>query len=477
MHCAERIDLSRGETMRTSQMTVKPRSDRFHPFFRVLWVISLLLALGSGARAQQTTGRIFGTILDTQGASIPNAQVTITNQDTGVAREVVSGSDGFYNAPQIAAGKYTVSAMAPGFAAIQEKDVEVTVATERRVDLKLTVGSVQQTVTVSGTNVLVDTSSSSIQSTVSEQKVTDLPLNGRNWVSLITLQPGVTQTNLYSGNAVLPGANGTIYSSNGGTLRSNFYSLDGANMSTLVGFNSSSMTNSSLGIDGIKEFTVVTSMFSAEYGLRMGSQTVIVSKGGSNAFHGDAFEYLRNSSLDARNYFDATDKFDVNGCGTDKSIVYPCKRIPPYRRNDFGGAFGGPIVKDKTFFYAVYEGIRSKQGQSITTNTLPAGCFVNGMVPAIIANNSCVAGSATTPITVDPYILPLARLFPAPNISGYPTFNFSFPFVQPQSENYGQIRLDQVFSPKDTFFLRYTVDYASNLAPVPTGAYPGFALN
>src|SRR5262249_53614894 len=154
--------------------------------------------------------------------------------------------------------------------------------------------------------------------------------------------------------------NGNIYTSNGASIHSNFYSLDGANLMTVVDANSVSIIGTSLGVEGIKEYKVVTSIPSAEYGIVSGSQTTIVSKGGGNTFHGTAFDYLRNSSLDARQYFDALDTANANGFGPNKSLPFPNKRIPPYRRNDFGASFGGPIRKDKTFFFAVYEGVRQR---------------------------------------------------------------------------------------------------------------------
>ncbi len=422
----------------------------------------------------QDTGRILGTISDASGAAVADAQITVTSENTGTVRNIVSGRNGEYNVPQVPAGSYSLEVMAQGFSRTQVKNVVVTVGSDSRMDLKLQVGSVSEAITVNEELPLIDTTSSSLGSVVDERRMTDLPLNGRNWVDLTLMQPGIAQFAIPSftttgGNIVIAGFNGTIYSSNGGSVRSNFYSLDGANMRNLIGFNAASVTNTSLGVDGIKEYKVVTSMFSAEYGLAMGSHTIIVSKGGTNQFHGDVFEYMRNSSLDARNYFDALDTANINGFGTDKSVGYPGKRLPPFKRNNFGGAFGGPIRRDKTFFYAVYEGIRQRLGLPFANNTIPKACFVdqNGnlqaQVPAQIRNvnsfGTCASGAPAT-ITVNSAILPLAQLFPAPNVVGASTFNFAFPYVQPTTENYGQMRVDHTFSADDTFFARYTQDNA-----------------
>lgn len=464
--------------------------------YAVCTFLAILLFGPVSLHAQQSTGTILGTVLDSSGAAVPGAQITITNQDTGTVRNVVSTADGLYNVPQVAAGNYTIEATAQGFGPAEVKDVTVIVATDTRVDLKLQVGSVSQTVTVSEASApLIDTTTSSVGGTVDEQRVADLPLNGRNWTDLTLLQPGIAlvQITAMSGNAVLAGYNGTVFISNGATDRSNQYSLDGASMVNFAGLNNSSMSNTSLGVDGIKEYKVITSMFSAEYGLRMGSQTTIVSKGGTNQFHGDAFEYLRNSSLDARNYFDALDTTNSNGFGTNKSLPYPGKRIPPFRRNNFGGSFGGPIKKDKTFFQVGYEGIQQawagNAGLPITLTTLPKACFVDqtgtlqAKVPAKITNSNpygtCVTGtvnSAAVPsvFSVDPLTLPFADLYPQPNVTGNPSFNYTFAYVQPTTEHWGQARLDQTISASDNAFFRYTHDDADS---VSSASFPGFVTD
>ncbi len=425
-----------------------------------------ILLFGAGISAQQTTGRILGTVLDNSGAAVPNAQITITNQETGTVRTTVSNSDGSYIVPQVPAGKYTVEVAASGFGTSKIAGTEVTVASDDRVDVKLQVGSVAQNVTVTEEAPQIDTTSSSVGNLVDEQQVADLPLNGRNWTDLTLMQPGVSQV-LISGmtgqNATLAGANGTIYSSNGGALRSNFMSLDGANMINMAGYNNSSVSSTSLGVDGIKEYKVVTSLFGAQYGMTMGSQTTIVSKGGTNNWHGDFYDYLRNSAMDARNYFD---QFNPS---TGLSGIYPGHRLPPFKRNDFGVAGGGPIMKDKLFFYAVYEGIRERTGQSIIDTTFPMGCFVdqNGVtqaqVPAIIGNagGSCVS-SISGAIHVNPLTLPLADLYPQPN-GGAGAFNYALPFVEPTTEDYGQIRVDYTLSAADSAFVRFTADNTNQI--------------
>jgi hypothetical protein len=422
--------------------------------------IAIVLISPVGLRAQEVTGKILGTVVDTTGGAVPNAQITITNQDTGVVRTTVSGSDGLYNVPEVQAGTYSITTMAQGFSPLEVKDILVAVATDTRVDLKLTVGQISQGITVTEAAPVVDTTSSTVGALVNEQSVEDLPLNGRNWTDLTLMEPGISQTKTFSN---VNGMTGTVYSSNGAGGRSNTYLLDGALENTVFGMNNSSIIGTSLGVDGIKEYKVVTNVPDAEYGLTGGSQSTIVSKGGTNQFHGDVFDYLRNSSMDARNYFDALDSTNALGYGSDKSSVYPGKRIPPYRRNDFGGSVGGPIRKDKTFFYAVFEGLRQQLGVTIATQTLPAACFdpTTHLPLTMIPSAACALGAPTStvyPFAEDPVVAPLQAVFPYPNVAGQATFNYSFPFIQPATEEYGQIRLDQTFSAKDSFYGRYTQD-------------------
>jgi hypothetical protein len=200
---------------------------------RVFATIAMLSVMAVRLPAQQATGAISGTVLDSSGATVPNAQITITNQDTGTVRSTVSNNEGLYNVPQVPPGTYAISTNAQGFSPIQIKDVLVTVGSETRVDLKIVVGQVSQAITVTEAAPQVDTTSSSVGSLVDEQKVIDLPLNGRNWTDLTLMQPGISKNTTFctssNGNCTSSnGMTGTVYSSNGATMRSNNYLLDGA---------------------------------------------------------------------------------------------------------------------------------------------------------------------------------------------------------------------------------------------------------
>ncbi len=430
--------------------------------------------------AQLPTGTILGVVKDSSGAVVPGASVTLTNIDTSLTRTGASTEDGSYRFPALPVGHYRLEVLKEGFSALSRTGITLEVGQEATISLILEVGSPGQTVTVAEEAPLVQTSSSTLGGVVNEQQVLDLPLNGRNLVTLTLMQPGVTQTSVIP--ALTIGSvmtTGVTMSNNGMSIHSNSYMLDGANTIGFFGINNSSIIGTTMGIDGVKEYKVVTNTPSAEYGLSMGGQTTVVSKGGTNQFHGDAFDYLRNDTLDARNYFDALDKLNFNGFGTDKSLNYPGKRIPPFHRNNFGAAFGGPIKKDKTFFYAVYEGLRQTWGQTIATNTLPGNCFDSTSHVVTAASFSSCSGVATS--NINPHVLHVltapiipgqAGLFPYPNAnidsSGIrlpgATFNYSFPYIQPTSEDYGQIRLDENLSNSDTFFARYTHEHAEQVA-------------
>src|SRR6266852_8045894 len=401
--------------------------------------------------AQLPTGTILGVVKDSSGAVVPGASVTLTNIDTSLTRTGASTEDGSYRFPALPVGHYRLEVLKEGFSALSRTGITLEVGQEATISLILEVGSPGQTVTVAEEAPLIQISSSTLGGVVNEQQVLDLPLNGRNLVTLTLMQPGVTQTSVIP--ALTIGSvmtTGVTMSNNGMSIHSNSYMLDGANTIGFFGINNSSIIGTTMGIDGVKEYKVVTNTPSAEYGLSMGGQTTIVSKGGTNQFHGDAFDYLRNDALDARNYFDALDRLNFNGFGTDKSLDYPGKRIPPFHRNNFGASFGGPIKKDKTFFYAVYEGLRQTWGQTIATNTMPGNCFDQTVGASTFhqitaASLSTCSGVATTNINSAvlyvlsaPIIPGQAGLFPYPNTnidSGGirkvgATFNYSFPFIQ-----------------------------------------------
>src|SRR5712691_10105468 len=367
-------------------------------------VIALLLMLGGVPASAQSIGTILGVLRNIKKKVVPEATVTITNIETGLSRTVPSGADGAFRAPALQVGRYDLRIEKTGFRTEVQRGLILEVGQELLVNASLQIGAVTQELVVSGEAPLVNTTSSALGSMVNEQKMSDLPLNGRNYVDLTLIQPGVArQAAPTTGGG---GSPGTWFSANGAPMRSNNFTLDGALMVNEQGASTASETGTTLGVDGIREYKVVTSAFSAEYGMAMGSQMILVSKNGTNQWHGDVFEYLRNSALDARNFFD----YSASSGG---------RRLPEFQRNNFGGSLGGPIKKDKTFFYGVYEGLRQNLGVTVLDNVLPAAChqLVNpGTNNTTLANPTACSATLTSFSVVPAVIQPFIDLYPLPNV-------------------------------------------------------------
>ena len=399
-------------------------------------IVFIALAMTPGiVLAQLPTATILGVVKDASGAVVPGVDLTARNVETGQTRMTVSAGNGSYRFPALPVGSYEVQAQHTGFQSEVRTGMTLTVGQEAVVNFTLNIGAVEQTVAVTAEAPLVDTTRGSLGGLVNEDRVMDLPLNGRNFVTLTLLQTGISQHKTASSTS--NSLRGVLFSSNGAPFRSNNMMLDGAVMQDFSGATSASVSGSTLGVEGIREFRVVSNSFSAEYGVSMGSQMTIVSKGGTNTFHGSVFEFLRNDNLDARNFFD-------------RQTALTPGRLPEFKRNNFGVSFGGPIKRDKTFFFGVYEGLRERLGTTNVTNTLPANAHIEG-----IANGGIVD-------TIAPVIKPLLAEYPLPNLSGN---RLTFPFSQPTDENYWQARVDHTFSDNQSIFGRFTTDGASLTVP------------
>lgn len=425
---------------------------------RVL-VVTLLISAVWPLRGQLPTATLLGTVTDEQGAVVAGATVTARNTDTGLSRTLTTAADGTYRFNALPIGSYQLQATHEGFEAATRTGLTLTIAQEAVVNIQLRVGATSEKLVVTAEAPLVETTNATLGGVVTPERIEGLPLNGRNYLDLMNFQPGVTNVTAIQGS--LTDSGGAEYVSNGATPRSNSILLDGAILQNGFGLNSASVSGSSLGLDGIKELKVITNLFSAEYGLTMGSQTVMASRSGTNQFHGDLFYDLRNSALDAKNFFDSGAK-------------------PEFQRNQFGAALGGPIKKDKTFFFAVFEGVRQNLGiTDISQSDIPeAGC--RGQAGAVITNVQCPQLGQVNSVTISPYTAGLLAMVPLPNLfvgqSVDPTTGltsgdiFTYPHTQTTSENYGQLRVDQNFSDADSFFARYTVDNTVQNTP---GAFPG----
>jgi len=403
----------------------------------------LVLGLASPAAAQLPTGTILGTVRDASAGVIPGATVTATNTETGLSRTVVSGDDGSYRIAALPVGRYELRAALDGFRTAVRDGITLAVTQEAVVNVTLEVGSLAETVAVTAEAPLVNTTSASLGALVDAQAVAELPLNGRNYIDLTFLQVGIAkQENMTSGGTFA----GSWYSSNGAPLRSNSYMLDGAVMANVLGGSAASLASTTLGIEGIQEWRVITNTPSAEYGLTMGSQMTVVTKSGTNAFHGSLFEYVRNSAFDARNYFDY------------RTALTP-DRLPPFKRNNYGGSIGGPVQQDKLFFFFTYEGLKERLGLTNVSNTIPAECRQEPLPAA------CRFDGGNT---IAPLIKPLVALFPQPNLGDN---RVTFPFTQPTDEHFYQGRVDWIISGADTAFGRLTRDNTTQIRPL---GFPGF---
>jgi outer membrane receptor protein involved in Fe transport len=335
----------------------------------ILCVVALaLLALGVRAGAQTFRGTILGTVTDTSGAAIAGATVTIKNTDTGLVRSVITSTDGSYSAPELPIGNYSVTVETAGFKSGVVSGIRVEVSSERRADVTLQAGEISQKIEVTGDTLpQVESTENTLGGIIESKVVTSLPVNGRDYQKLIFLVPGVTGSPDQITDS--PGSFG-IFSVNGARGRANNFLLDGTDMND--GYRNDPAINEAgvfgtpatiLPIEAIAELRVASN-FEAEYGRSAGGVINVVTKSGTNSLHGSGFEFFRNNALDARNYF--------NQVGTPQN---------PFHNNQYGGALGGPIVKDKTFFFVDYEGLREK-GAEASTACVPTAADITNNTPA-----------------------------------------------------------------------------------------------
>jgi len=405
-------------------------------FLVVAVVLTITILLASPTHAQVAGATLTGTITDPSGAAIAAAKVSVANKDTGVKRDVSTDAAGFYSAPNLLPGPYEVTASATGFSTVKESDLTLTVGAQQVLNLALKIGESTQTIEVTGAAALVQLSSSAIKDEVESTTIRELPLNGRDWASLATLSPGVnaieSQMPFESGAVRGNRGFGAQLTISGGRPTQNNYRLDGLSINDYGNGGPGSVLGGNLGVDAIQEFSVLTGNYSAEYGRTSGGVVNAISKSGTNAFHGDVYEFLRNDKLDANDFF-------LNASGQPK---------PAYKRNQFGGAAGGPIRKDRTFIFGDYEGIRQSQGVPVPAN-----------VPSDAARAGNLANG--THVNVDPVIQKYLALYPHANgpVNGDKGL-YTFAGVRVVKENYFTVRGDHKISDKDSLFATYMYDKA-----------------
>ena len=393
--------------------------------------------------AQGVSGTILGTITDQQGAAIGKAEISARSVDTGVTRKGNSADNGDYRITAVPAGTYEVSIGAPGFKTEVRSGIIVTVGADSAANFQLTVGAVTEKVEVTAEVAQVDTSSATMGGFVNSTTIRELPLNGRDWLQLALLQPGV-QYNAGSsgGNDSLrtQRGNGMQISVSGGRMAENVFRIDGLVVNDFANSGPGSALRVNMGVDAIREFSILSNSYTAEYGRGASGVINAITKSGTNEYHGSAYYFHRNSALDARNFFDGLN-------------------VAPFRRHQFGGALGGAIKKDKTFFFTNYEQITEIKSLSQSFDTISNDAR-RGLV---CANSAC---SSKDQVALDPRIQPFLDLYPRPNgvVTG-DTGRFQFPGARPGQEKYVIGKIDHYFTSNTTLFGSYSWDNSSIANP------------
>src|SRR5246127_469401 len=424
---------------------------------------SLMLAIygvsAQPASAQLTTGKIVGTVKDRSGAVVPKVPIKALNTETKITRDTVSSDAGSYEILLLPPGQYELSAELAGFKRYVRRPVTVEVNQESRVDVELQIGALSQTVVVAAEPIQVQSTTATLGKVMSEKLIEDLPLNGRNFSDLGLLQTGVAP--------IQPGRGFTqnAYNVNGARDSMNNFLLDGVANSELEG----NTLQIKPAVDALAEFNIQTNLFSAEYGRNSGSVVNAVIKSGTNSFHGALWEFLRNDKLDAKDFF--------------------ASNVPPLKRHQFGGDIGGPILKDRSFFFFSYEGFRERRGMTQAT-TVPNDAHRAGVFGAQTknpTNSRCLAGGnvpgtdfvgGTIPdACISPVAKAILKLYPEPNAGGE---NFT---SSPSAKNDSKqliVRIDHLLRKTDQIFGRYIYDNNNQANPFQPGGtapaqFPGFS--
>jgi Carboxypeptidase regulatory-like domain len=461
--------------------------------FLLVLVPTLTILLSSWGRAlwaQQAQGSITGVVTDASGLNVPGAKVTALDNQTGFSRSAETLKDGSYTIPLLPPGNYQLKFEKPGFQTSVRGPLQLRVNQHAEVDTQLKVGAATTTVNVEATLPVVDTQTSSVGTTIERQKVTQLPLNGRNFLELTLFTPGV-----------VPGTSGSENSSRGGAINVNGL-RESMNSFLLDG-----ITNTSIGVgtyvvtppvDSVQEFRMETGVYDARFGANAGAQVNVVTKSGTNQFHGSLYEFLRNADLDARNFFEPA--------------------VPPFVRNQFGGTVGGPVIlpgyngRDKTFFFLAYEGLRERRDflNRVRVPTLQenGGDFSGDLAPdcsvkTLLLDPLVLSGIPGLPVTVpgnnlnsllpyiptgtlDPLGQAFAGLYPAPNVAGAPCGGVNYEALVKRKINLDSFvtRVDHRWGTKDSIFFRYNLTNDHEVDPSNSQIFfsdlPGygqFALN
>ena len=405
-----------------------------------LMFISLILA---PALSAQVSATLSGTVTDQSSATVSGAAVTVKNVETGAIRTTTTGEAGIYQVFSLPIGAYEVRVTKQGFVEQIRTGIRLVVGQDARVDVTLSMGPVSQRITVNSDAPLVSATTEDVPGLVGEQQVKNLPLNGRSYDLLLPLNPGVVNftSEKTGGIGISNSTTGNNFAVSGNRPQQNLFLLNGVEYTGAAENNMQpgGPSQQLLGVEAVREFNVLRDSYGAEYGKRPGGQVIIVTQSGGNQWHGSAFEFLRNSDLDAPNYFDRGS-------------------APPFKRNQFGGSVGGPMEKDKTFVFANYEGFREELNQTSAA-----------FVPDATSRAAAVAS-----------VQPLLNLWPTPP-SCAPDFNgiaedFSSP-LQTIREDLGTARVDHILSPRDSLSGVYTIDDGGDVTATPLDPYSADILN
>jgi hypothetical protein len=410
-------------------------------------VLAVMAVLGGSLPLRaQITAAISGTVEDASGAAVPDATVTVRNLETGASRTVKTDQSGSYTLVSLPLGPQELKAEKSGFKTAVRTGVDLVVGQEALVNFHLELGELVQQVTTADETPLVNTTTSSVSGLVGEEQIKDLPLNGRSFDNLIPLNPGAINYSALKSRYTST-SDGNTFDVDGRRTYENVFLLNGIEYTgtSQLAISPGGASGALLGIDAIREFNVLTDTYGAEYGKRAGAQISVVTQSGTNQLHGAVYEFLRNSDLDARNFFDQTS-------------------VPPFRRNQFGGALGGPIRKDKWFVFGNYEGYRQSLAES-NVSVVPDAEARQGMLPN-------AAGVYKPYSKLNPAMLNYMQLWPVPNgpeltVGGLPS-GTALSYTNPRQtvrEDFGTLRTDYIFSERDTLSGSYTIDDGNSLIP------------
>jgi len=432
----------------------------------VLFLFLSAALIAGPAWAQTQLGMLLGTVTDASGAGVPGAEISVENVSTGLKRDGRTDKTGEYRLVGLPTGRYTLRVEKEGFQTEVREGIDLSPGAAIEINLALVLGKVSVHVTVEASVSRLDTSSSAIGGMFAERSLTALPLDGRDLFKVTILQPGVAPAPSSAPSLLSNGTAGQV-SINGMRPSWTNVLIDGMDANDPVfGYSPAGASGLFLGLDDFVEVRVLSQTFGTEYGTNGGGVVEAITKSGSNQFHGSLFELHRDAALDARNYFDLSSR-----------------PIPPFVHNQFGASLGGPLARDRTFFFVDYEGFREVQA-STAIATVPNALAHQGLLPNANDPSACTRASPSgcVSVAIDPRVQPFLALLPPSNggDNGDGTGDLITADKGGAHEDHGMVRVDHNFSSRHSFFARYVVDGSSSFVPyfgTPPGTYvPGFPV-